>query len=158
MAIYMKFGDIKGLVETEGFKDWVELNSFQWGAGRGVGSATGSSKEREASAPSISEITVTKVFDEASNKLLLDALAGELNSKVEIKFTVTTKNQTDTFLAYELTNCGISGYSISSGGDRPSESLSLNFTKITTTYNARESAGKSSPNTVGYDLALLKTT
>lgn len=31
MAIYMKYGDIKGAVTTDGFKDWIELNSFQWG-------------------------------------------------------------------------------------------------------------------------------
>jgi len=34
----------------------------------------------------------------------------------------------------------VSGYSLSSGGDRPSESLSFNFTKITWTY--QEQAGK----------------
>ena len=34
MALYMKYGDIKGAVTTDGFKDWIELNSFQWGASR----------------------------------------------------------------------------------------------------------------------------
>lgn len=158
MAIYMHFGDdIKGAVTTEGFVDWIELNSFQWGVGRGVGSPTGSDKEREASAPSISEIVVTKVMDVASNKLLMDALAGELGTTVEIKFTTTTKNQTGEFLTYSLEKCGLSGYSVSSGGDRPSESLSLNFTKISVTYKGIDSAGASQPDTVGYDLALMKT-
>ncbi|MGD9885959.1 MAG: type VI secretion system tube protein Hcp, partial [Reyranella sp.] len=27
----MKFGDIKGQVTADGFKDWIELNSFQYG-------------------------------------------------------------------------------------------------------------------------------
>ena len=31
MAIYMKYGNIKGPVATDGFEDWIEL---QWGAGR----------------------------------------------------------------------------------------------------------------------------
>jgi len=39
MALYMKYGDIKGAVTTDGFKDWIELNSFQWGVGRAIGSA-----------------------------------------------------------------------------------------------------------------------
>jgi type VI secretion system secreted protein Hcp len=34
------------------------------------------------------------------------------------------------YLTLTLTNNMISGYSISSGGDRPMESLTLNFTKI----------------------------
>ncbi len=158
MAIYMKFGDIKGTVTTDGFKDWIELGSFQWGVGRGVNSPTGSDVEREASAPSISEITVTKNMDASSNKLLMDALAGTLNTKVDIKFTTTIKNETAEFLTYSLTNCGLSGYSVSSGGDRPSESLSLNFTAISITYKAMDSSAKAQPDTVGYNLAALKTT
>jgi type VI secretion system secreted protein Hcp len=157
MAIYMKFGDIKGTVTTEGFKDWIELNSFQWGVGRGIGSPVGSDVEREASAPSVSEIVVTKNFDNSSNKLLADALAGEMATTVDIKFTVTVKDKTDEFLAYNLEKCGLSGYSVSSGGDRPSESLSLNFTKINVTYKARTSDGKAQPDSQGYDLALMKT-
>ena len=156
MAIYLKYGDIKGSVTTEGFKDWIELNSAQFGVGRGIGSPTGSDKTREATAPSISEIVVTKSMDAASHKLLTDAWAGEMNSKVEIHFTTTTKDKTETYLKYELTDCGLSGYSISSGGDRPSESLSLNFTEIKSTWNDRDSAGKSTPNTIGYSLKQLK--
>jgi type VI secretion system secreted protein Hcp len=34
------------------------------------------------------------------------------------------------YLTFTLTNTMISGFSVSSGGDRPSESLSLNFSKI----------------------------
>ncbi|MBV8186069.1 MAG: type VI secretion system tube protein Hcp, partial [Alphaproteobacteria bacterium] len=34
MAIYMKFGDVKGQVTTDGFKDWIELNSMQYGVSR----------------------------------------------------------------------------------------------------------------------------
>ena len=34
------------------------------------------------------------------------------------------------FLQYTLTNVMISAYHVSSGGDRPTESLTLNFTKI----------------------------
>jgi type VI secretion system secreted protein Hcp len=58
----------------------------------------------------------------------------------------------DTFLAYELSNCGLSGYSTSSGGDAPTESLSLNFTKIMFTYTERDPKLAGSPDTVGYDL------
>jgi type VI secretion system secreted protein Hcp len=132
MAIYMKFGAVTGQVTTDGYKDWIELGSFQLGVGRGVTSGAGG-QQRESSNPSISEVSVTKVFDAASPALYEDALAGAFDTKVEIKFTSTTKNKVDTYLTYELTNCGVSGYSLSSGGDNPSESLSLNFTKIMVT-------------------------
>ncbi|WP_372620176.1 type VI secretion system tube protein Hcp [Falsiroseomonas sp.] len=134
MAIYMKYGDIKGTVDTEGFKDWVELGSLQMGAGRGIGSARGAGANREGSEPSISEITVTKTWDAtSSSKFFEESVAGLLDRDVEIKMTSTSKNKQDTFMVIKLWNCGISGYSLSSGGDKPSESLSLNFSKIEVT-------------------------
>jgi len=93
MALYMKYGSIKGAVTTDGFKDWIELNSFQWGASRHIGTATRGSTSGEHSEPSLSEITVTKLSDVATPKLFLDAVAGKLDNKVAIKFTTTTKGQ-----------------------------------------------------------------
>jgi type VI secretion system secreted protein Hcp len=157
VAIYMEFKGIKGQVTEDKHKDWIELSSLQFGVGRGVSSGAGGTT-RESSAPSISEITVTKVNDVASPKLYEDALAGNFDKDVTIEFTQTTKNQTDTYLKIELKDCGISGYSISSGGDAPSESLSLNFTKIVYTPTPLDKAGKVvKGDVVGYDLLALKT-
>jgi type VI secretion system secreted protein Hcp len=157
VAIYMKYGDIKGAVTTDGFKDWIELNSFQWGVGRAIGTAARGSTSREHSEPNLSEVTVTKPTDVASAKLFLDSVAGKLDSKVTIKFTTTTKGKIETFLTYEMENTGISGYSLSSGGDMPNESLSLNFTKISKTFSAMDPGISGSPETVGYDLTQMKT-
>jgi type VI secretion system secreted protein Hcp len=158
MAIYMKYGSIKGRVTTEGFKDWIELNSFRWAVGRAVGSAARGSTSREHSEPRLSEVTVTKLTDVASPKLLLDAVGGKLDNKVTIKFTTTSKGAVSTFLTYELTDTGISNYSLSSGGEMPTESLSLNFTKISKTFTGEDPGISGSPETVGYDLTQMKTT
>jgi len=157
MPIYMKFAAINGAVTTEGFSKWIELQSFHWGVGRSMGTAARGSLSREHSEPSISEITVTKMMDASSPKLFLDAVAGKLDNKVDIKMTTTTKGKVETFLTIKLEDTGISGYSVSSGGDMPTESLSLNFTKITSTFTAHEPGVTGSPETVGYDLGLMKT-
>ncbi|HKM70081.1 MAG TPA: type VI secretion system tube protein Hcp [Stellaceae bacterium] len=157
MALYMKYGSIKGAVTTDGFKDWIELHSFQWGIGRSIGSAARGATSREHSEPSLSEVTVTKLSDVATPKLFLDAVAGKLDNKVTIKFTTTTKGKVETFLTYELENTGLSGYSLSSGGDMPTESLSLNFTKITETFVGTDPGTGGTPDTVGYDLTQMKT-
>ena len=39
MAIYMSWDGIDGAVSTKGFEKWIELNSFQWGVGRAIGTA-----------------------------------------------------------------------------------------------------------------------
>ncbi len=158
MAIFMKFGAVKGDVTSDGFKEWTELNSFQWGVGRGIASPVGRGTNREGSSASVSEITVSKQMDPASPDLFLDAVAGEMNTKVTISFTRTTKGKTETYLSYELTDTGLSGYSISSGGDRPSESLSLNFTKVIWSLTSFDAAGKGTPVKQGYDLSQEKTT
>lgn len=153
MPIYMEYEGIKGDVTAEGHIDWIEVNSFQWGVGRGVTSPIGGSKDREASAPSISEITITKVSDKASANLLREALWGE-GKKVKFDFCKTDKDKFQPYYQFELEEVLVSGYSLSSGGDRPQESLSLNFTKIT--FNDIEMGSKNedgSPDRVYYDLA-----
>jgi type VI secretion system secreted protein Hcp len=157
MAIYMKYGDIKGPVTTDGFKNWIELNSAQVGTHRSIGTAARGSTSREHSEPSISEIVVTKLTDVASPKLFLDSVAGKLDSKVEIKWTTTTKGKVETFLTIKLENTGVSSYNVSSAGDMPTESLSLNFTKISATFTGMDPGIGGSPETVGYDLTLMKT-
>ena len=73
---------------------------------------------------------MSKPVDTASNKLFEDAVAGHLDNDVEFKFTTTTKGQVETYLSIVLKKAGLSGYSMSSGGDVPSESLSINFAHI----------------------------
>lgn len=154
----MLYGSLAGDVTTAGFETWTELQSFQWGVGRGVGSAMGGAMSRESSVPSISEIMVTKNMDAASPGLWTDSVAGTFNQKVTITFTTTSAGQTEKFLSYELTDCGLSGYSVSSGGDMPSESLSLNFAKISWTLTPVKADGSGTPVTQGYDLTQSKTT
>jgi type VI secretion system secreted protein Hcp len=126
--IYMKYGDIKGDVTAKGFEGAAQLNSFQWGVGRGISSPIGGAG-REASAPSVSEITVTKQFDSSSVPLIQQAFGGD-GALVETDFVDKVKGKLQPYLTVKLDNTLISGYSMSSGGDRPSETLSLNFTKI----------------------------
>lgn len=129
MALFMKFGDIKGSATEEHHKEWISINSFQFGVGRGISSPTGASADREASLPSVSEIVVTKEQDASSGPLFNQALGLADSVDVTIDFISTGKEDTP-YLQYLLTDVLISGFSQSSGGDRPSESLSLNFTKI----------------------------
>lgn len=158
MPIYMNYNDlaVKGDVTADGYTDWIELNSFQWGVGRGIASPTGGSKDRESSAPSVSEITISKAQDAATGKLLTEAYVGE-GVKVIIEFTKTDAGKLEKYLTYTMEDTFISGYSISSGGDRPSESLSLNFAKIECTPQVVDKDGKvSASDAVTYDIGLAK--
>jgi type VI secretion system secreted protein Hcp len=152
----MNYNKIPGDVTANGHTKWIELNSFRFGIGRGISSPTGASSDRESSAPSITEITVTKASDVSSPKLYSEALQGE-DRTVQIDFCKTDKGNLEVYTTYTLTNCMISGYSVSSGGDRPGETLSLNFTKVelkNIEMGADGDAG--TPEAITYDLAQAK--
>jgi type VI secretion system secreted protein Hcp len=157
MAIFLKYGAIKGETTQLTHKEWIEVSSFQFGVGRGISSGVGGGSKREASAPSVSEIVVTKTFDISSPLLLKDAVGGKA---VEAKIELTQTDDSGKHVAFQkyiLTNTLISGYSVSSGGDRPSESISLNFTKIDSEYLSIDDkfASKTTGHVI-YDIAESK--
>ncbi len=157
MAIYLKVEGIEGKVTAEGHQGWIEVDSLQWGVGRAISSAIGSSRDREASKPSISEVNTTKLMDESSPLLFTEACVGK-GKKVEIHLCTTGTDKIETFMEYTLEDCMISGYSVSGTGDgRPTESLSFSFTKIEMKFIPYDDAGKpGSPIPAGYDLMLGK--
>ena len=157
MAVYMKFGSVKGSVTTDKYKDWIELDSFSFSTTRNVGTAARGAMHRESSEPTIGEIHVTKKVDTATPKLFMDAVSGHLDNKVTIKMTTTDKGGVTDFLTYELAEAGVSSYSIQSHGDHPSESLTLNFTKVSQTFKPLDPKISGTPETVGYDLKQMKT-
>lgn len=88
MPIYMQYSGITGDAQSVGHTQWIEVDSFQFGVGRGISSPTGGSSDRESSAPSVSEIVVTKPTDAASPSLFQECLGGPSRElEVSIVFT-----------------------------------------------------------------------
>lgn len=150
MAIYLKIDSIKGSSTDKKFPDQIELASFQWGAGLGVGSPRGG--DRTTSEPSVSEITASKTLDKSSEGLFKALLKGEPVGKGTISFTAASKGESVAYATLELEDIIISGYSMSSGGDFPSESLSLNFTKFDWSFSGRDGKQTASPTHLIYSL------
>ncbi len=138
MAIYLKFTpDVPGDSVAEGFEKQIIAHSFQFGVGLGIGAAT--KGEREVTSPSVSEVVVTKELDIGSATLFEQTCMSKEYTSVEVNFVGNSGKETNVpYLKIMLHNTIVSGFSMSSGGDRPSESLSLNFTKIDYEYKARD--------------------
>jgi type VI secretion system secreted protein Hcp len=156
MAAYLKYKALedKGESAAKGHEKWIEIGSVQLGVGRGIRTPVGSSAKREASAPNVSEVMITKLMDSTSPLLFQEALIGKA-SEAKIDLVETGHDQLNPYLEITLTNAMISGYSVSSGGDRPSESISLNFTKIEYKYTQYKNDGTKgvTPGTT-YDLTV----
>ena len=160
MAIYLKYADVNGSSTAQSHEQWITCESISWGGGRAIGTPTGSAKNREASMVSISEVVISKNQDNSSPELLKRSYVGTDGEDVTIHLTTTSNEGVNTIMELKLTNTLVSGFSVSSGGDRPSESVSMNFTKIESTFHnqAVEGTEASTPFTVTYDLATAVAT
>jgi len=156
MAMYLEFEGIKGNVTADGFADHIKILSLHFGVGRGISMEPGNMANREATRPSLSEITISKLADNATTPLFKESVTGSAGKTVTIKFVQTGSDKVTTYMDYELQDCLVSGYSISadSEGD-PIENITLSFAKIMVNYNDFDKNNKSqSPQRVGYDLTL----
>ncbi|MGB3610462.1 MAG: type VI secretion system tube protein Hcp [Cellvibrio sp.] len=158
MAIYVEYEGIKGNVTADGYKDHIAVHSLQFGVGRGISMEPGNLSNREATRPTISEVTLTKSADTSATALFKEAVTGSSGKKVTIKFLQTGADKVVEYMTYTLEDVLVSGYSVSadSEGD-PMESISLSFSKIMVNYNDYDKTNKSAnPQRVGYDLSTAK--
>ncbi|MEI8018424.1 MAG: type VI secretion system tube protein Hcp [Schlesneria sp.] len=146
---------IKGDSIIDGHTDWIAISSVQFGVGRGISSTTGGS-DRETSTPSFSEVSLGKPTDCASTNLFAQAIYGmKVADTCTLDFIQTggTDKSVQIYMQIILTNPIISSYSVSSGGDRPSESFSINFTKMVYKYTQFKIGGTpTAADTKGYNL------
>jgi type VI secretion system secreted protein Hcp len=155
MAIYVKYGSIKGNSTHQEHKDWLDISSMQFGVGRAISTPVGSTQNREASEPSVSEINLTKLMDESSVDLFQESCTSHDGKDCTIHL-VSTGSPGRTYAEYKLTNALVSSYSMSTGGDRPDETISINFTKIEFKHIAYDEKGSGTPKTSHYDLTTTK--
>lgn len=159
MPIYMKYDGIDGESKAEGFEKFIELESFEFGVGRRIGSARGGST-REGTDASFSEAVVRKRTDGTSVKFFEAAVIGKLNKVVDIKFVRTGSTSPEAYVYFKLEDTGVAGQSFKaaggSGDNRPTETLHLNFTKITLEYNPIGDDLSGNPSKWGYDMQTSK--
>lgn len=154
MTIYMKVEGIDGSVTAKGFEQWIELSSFHFATSRAISMEAGNTSNRSHGRPSISEIVVTKLMEQSSFGLLQDALRGDKGKKVTIKIVEVAQDKFREYVSYELDDTLLSGYSVSTGGEVPSETVTLSYSKITTSFTSTDKGNKSGqPARVVYDLA-----
>lgn len=158
MAIYIEYDGIQGNVTAEGYKDHLSVSSVNFGVGRGISMEAGNMANREATRPSLSEITFTKIADNSSTSLFKESVTGSTGKLVKIKFVQTGADKVVEYMDIELEDCLVSGYTISAGGDDdPVETVTLSFAKIMVNYHDYDKANAgASPQRVGYDLTTAK--
>jgi type VI secretion system secreted protein Hcp len=136
MLMYLKIsnGDrqIKGDVTNPSYFQWIELSSVQLGISRPT--TTGTSRYDVEKSGSFQDIVVTKEQDSSSAELYQAALTGTAGPAIIAFLETTDEGWWREFMRVELGETMVSGFTMSSGGDKPTESVSLNFTSKKITY------------------------
>jgi type VI secretion system secreted protein Hcp len=155
-AIYMKIEDIKGEVTTKGYEGWIEVHSAAFSVSREIAEPTGGISDRESGRARFSDFSVTKIADSTTPLLFLESVLGS-GKQVDIHFTKAIDAAVQPYYTITLSDVLVSGFSQSSGGDVPMESMSLNFTKIKTSFTPTDpKGGTGTPITRGYDITTGK--
>lgn len=128
-AIVMQVDGIPGDSTVVDHKNWIDLASYQQGMNVGINIAG----IVEVSPPSFSEINLSKSLDKSSVPTALKLNSGKPVPKIVIEF-LTASPKPVAYYRITLTDAYFTTHSTSSGGDRPSESLSVFYSTILWEY------------------------
>lgn len=158
MPIYFQMDGIQGDATQEQHVKWMDIQTMHWNVSRNVNTLAGAAANREASEPAVSEVTLTKISDSSTTKLFQEACTGTKGKTAKIDL-VSTSNPGNVYIQYILTNAIVASYTVGSSGDRPTESITLNFTKMDITYTPYDETNTpSSALRASFDVATAKTT
>ena len=142
MSIYWEIPDFQ-----PGLTLKVELLGCQFGVHRSTNTPVGQANKREPADP-VTEINVTREVDKYSPLFYQEAFGGKAR-KMTIYFIDPKAKKI--FLTVTLSDAMIANYQFVKGGDKPLESMSINFTKITYKYDPGVQSS-TQPSISTYDL------
>jgi len=151
---FLKIDGIDGESKDDKHKNEIDIQSWSFGASQSGSMAAGGGGG--AGKVSFQELSITKSMDKSSPKLF-EALATGKHLK-EVKLVLRGSSSVE-YLTITLTDVMISSYSTggSSGDDRPTESVSLNFAQIKMSYVEQDASGRAGAATeFGWDLKANK--
>lgn len=152
MPIYMNIPGLQGESQSRGHENWFDVFSFSWGVSnpRGTGGGGGGGAGRA----SFSDLSIMKYGGKSSPLLMLACARGQLLPAVQLEVTVPRGENGDTvFQRYVLSDCMITSYEDAGDGSvMPTESLSLNFTKIDFTQHFFNNDGLDSTQEAFWDI------
>lgn len=151
---FLKIDGVEGESTAKGHEGEIEVLSWSWGvsnsASHSTGGGAGSGKA------TFQDISITKVLDKSSPQLFLATASGKHYPTATLKAAAdTNKDGKLDYYVIKLTDVLVSSYQQSgaSGGDKPTESISLNFAKIEITYLPQKPTGSADTSVkAGWDL------
>ena len=93
MAIYLKFGNVKGNATADGYAGQIAIGSANFSVLRKVSMEADNLSNRESSKPTWTGIEITKIADSSMAMLLKEAATGSAGQEATITFVRTATNK-----------------------------------------------------------------
>lgn len=154
MAIYLKFGSVKGNVTADGFTGQIALLTAEFEGSRKVTMETGNLSNRESGKPNLTPFQITKQADSSAAGLFKEFLTGSAAQEAVLSFVRTGSSKVEEYLSYKLSNCIVSYYRLSGQDEgHPIENIELSYSAIEASYKDHDASNKAgNPQRVAYDI------
>ena len=140
MPIYLQSENFIGDVTSAGFEEHVELLSTNFDVSLTYENSGSNSRPHAAN---MGKFIITKLIDNASPSFLKSSIEAINIGSVKIKYVRSGSEKNKQFMGYELNNCLIDSYSISTEtGNEPVETIALTYRKITFKYTGFNVGGQ----------------
>jgi type VI secretion system secreted protein Hcp len=149
---------VKGESTLDGVTDKIVCLSYSHGVSQPLTWDVANAK-RTTGRPRHQDLVITKRYDKATPVLNYSCCIG--TSFASAKLTIYQMDNADKkpmkYIEYDLTDAVISSITVGGGGGQPTETLSLNYSKIKWWYIAQDdAAGQKGNLAYEYDLTLGK--
>ncbi len=139
--IFLKLDNVVGESLADGHKNEIELLSYSTGFSAGAIAQGSPGAGRVSARPSCSAFSAMKLLDRSSPPLLTAVMTGQHFQKAEIQLVRTGEGSGAPFLKYELQDVMVSSLQEGGSSETPTESISLNFGRLTVYYKPQNAGG-----------------
>ena len=152
---FLEIDGIKGESTDKEFKDQIEILSYSWGVSQAASGTASSSGGGSVARADFQDLSIVKELDSASPLISKACWSGKHISKVVLRLNRAGGEKRVKYMEYKMENVIISSVSIGGGGGGiPTEAVTFNYGKLTTTYTkqARPGGGGAGEIPAGWDL------
>lgn len=141
-AYYLTFGagrgaEIKGESRVAGREGAIEVQAFSWGVSNSGAAELGA--RAGAGKATVQDLSITKRLDAASPQLALAALTGAHFSDATL--IGIQPNAREPFYTLRMEDVLVTSVALSGAGEVPTESVTLNFAKVTMRHGGGPAVG-----------------
>jgi len=153
----MQIAGINGESADSNHKNWMDVQTIQWGVARQITSSTSTMNDRESSNAVITDLHVTRSMDSSTPQMFIESCCGK-GKDITIHLTKTGSGTgADVFMEYKLKNALISAYDVAgdtNDTDRPTENITISFIDVEVKYTPYDEDGNAlAAIAVGFDTA-----